>query len=235
MSLRPFFGFYGGKWRDTPKHYPAPLFDTVREPFAGSAGYSLRFFERHVELSDIDPVIVGVWSYLIKASESEIESLPDVPLDGSVDDLHVPQEARWLIGFWLNRATSAPRKRPSAWMRSGIRPGSHWGWRVRETIAAQLRHIRHWTIRQCEYHELDDGRATWFIDSPYQHAGKHYRFGAERIDFRRLGEWVRSRKGQVIACENEGATWLPFQRIADVKTTRKSRRSNEALWLGGDV
>jgi hypothetical protein len=32
--LRPLFGFYGGKWRDSLKHYPAPLHGTIGEPFA---------------------------------------------------------------------------------------------------------------------------------------------------------------------------------------------------------
>jgi hypothetical protein len=34
-QLRPFFGFYGGKWRDALKHYPPPEHDTIIEPFAG--------------------------------------------------------------------------------------------------------------------------------------------------------------------------------------------------------
>ena len=36
-GLRPFFGYYGGKWRDAVKHYPEPAFETIIEPFAGSA------------------------------------------------------------------------------------------------------------------------------------------------------------------------------------------------------
>ena len=33
--LRPFFGFYGGKWRDSPRHYPPPAHTRIIEPFAG--------------------------------------------------------------------------------------------------------------------------------------------------------------------------------------------------------
>ena len=227
--IRPFFSFYGGKWRDTPKCYPPPLFDTIREPFAGSAGYSLRFPDRRVELSDVDPVIVGVWDYLIKASELELRVLPDVPIGGTVDELEVCQEARWLIGFWLNKGASRPRKSPSSWMRSGVRPGSFWGPRVRDTIASQVRHIRHWKVRECSYDDLDDATSTWFIDPPYQRAGKHYVYGSRGIDYRALGEWCMSRKGQIVVCENDGATWLPFEPIACVKTSR-ANRSNEAIW-----
>ncbi len=59
--LRPFFGYYGGKWRDAIKHYPEPQHDTIVEPFAGSAGYSLRYANRKVILCEIDPVLASVW------------------------------------------------------------------------------------------------------------------------------------------------------------------------------
>ena len=51
-TMRPFFGFYGGKWRDAPKHYPFPEHDTIVEPFAGSAGYSVRYSDRNVILGE---------------------------------------------------------------------------------------------------------------------------------------------------------------------------------------
>jgi hypothetical protein len=53
--VRPFFGYYGGKWRDSVKHYPKPQFETIIEPFAGSAGYSLRYASHNVRLYEIDP------------------------------------------------------------------------------------------------------------------------------------------------------------------------------------
>lgn len=232
-ALRPFFGFYGGKWRDTPRHYPAPALDTIVEPFAGSAGYSLRYPDRRVVLRDADPIIVGVWDYLIRVTAGEVLAIPDVPMDGSVDDLRIPQEARWLVGFWLNRAPSGPRKRPSQWMRSGVRPGSFWGARVRETIAAQVQHIRHWRVSLGSYEDMPEpgAPATWFVDPPYQLAGQHYRCGASGIDFAALGAWCRQRRGQVIVCENDGARWLPFRLLGDVKTARAGSRSREAVWM----
>jgi hypothetical protein len=231
-QLRPFFGYYGGKWRDALKHYPTPEYDTIVEPFAGSAGYSVRFANRKVMLCEIDPVLVEIWKYLIKVEPEEILAIPDLDPDGSVDDLKVCPEAKLLVGFWLNRGTSNPRRRPSKWMRDGIRPGSFWGSRVRRTIAAQVKAIRHWNVFQGDYYDCPaPRRATWFVDPPYQAAGKHYRFGSERIDYEALGQWCRSRKGQVIVCENEGATWLPFRALAGVKTTRADRLSKEVVWL----
>lgn len=231
-QLRPFFGYYGGKWRDTLKHYPRPAHRTIVEPFAGSAGYSLRYAGHVVILCEIDPVLSEVWRYLIRVKPSEIRAIPDVQPDGSVDDLRICQEAKWLVGFWLNRGAASPRRSPSKWMRDRIRPGSFWGERVRERIATQVGSIRHWQIVNCSYEDCPSPKeATWFIDPPYECAGRHYRFGSEQIDYDALAIWCRERPGQVIVCENDGATWLPFRDLADVKTTRANRRSKEVVWL----
>jgi site-specific DNA-adenine methylase len=230
-SLRPFFGYYGGKWRDAAALYPAPTSRTIVEPFAGSAGYSLRHADREIILCDIDPIIAGLWRYLISVTQQEIMSLPDVRDGQTVDDLNLCQEARWLIGFWLNRAATRPRKSPSKWMRDRIRPGSFWGDRVRRTISAQLDSIRHWKIYECSYTDCPGSRpATWFIDPPYIHAGRHYAFGSANIDYSSLASWCLSRPGEVIVCENAGAEWLPFKELASVKTTRANRRSKEVYW-----
>src|SRR3990167_8941757 len=52
-SLRPFWTYYGGKWKVGPR-YPVPLHDTIIEPFAGAAGYSLRYFDRKIILIEKD-------------------------------------------------------------------------------------------------------------------------------------------------------------------------------------
>lgn len=231
--MRPFFSFYGGKWRDTPRLYPAPLHPVIVEPFAGSAGYSLRYFDRNIILRDIDPVIVAVWRYLIGVLPAEILQIPDIREGQTVDDLEICQEARWLVGFWLNKGASRPRKSPSAWMRSGIRPGSFWGDRVRTMIARQVPNIRHWQIVEASCESAPDIEATWFVDPPYQEAGKHYAFGSAGINYAALGDWCRSRKGQVIACEQSGADWLDFRPLASTKTARKTKRSAEVIWTGG--
>jgi len=234
-SLRPFFGFYGGKWRDAHKHYPTPAHDTIIEPFAGSAGYAVRYANRKVVLGEIDPVIYEVWQYLIKVKAKEILAIPNLELGQTINDLAISEPARHLVGFWLNRGASRPRTGPSAWMRDGVRPGSFWGERVRQTIASQVDSIRHWKVYNVSYEALPfSAKATWFIDPPYQRQGQHYHFGASGIDYAHLAKWCRSRPGQVMVCENEGADWLPFDRLADVKTTRANSRSVEVVWLSGD-
>lgn len=225
--MRPFFSYYGGKWRDTPRLYPVPTHRVLVEPFAGSAGYATRYPDRSVLLVDSDPVIVGVWRYLIGVRSSEILSLPDVV--DHVDEIPLP-DARALVGFWLNRAVSSPRKRPSSWMRSGVSPSSFWGPRVRATIASQVDRIRHWRVLHGTYADAPDVVASWFVDPPYQNAGRHYIHGSAALDFAALGAWCRRRQGQVIVCEQAGAKWLPFSALDETKTARASR-SAEVAWV----
>jgi hypothetical protein len=230
-TLRPFFSYYGGKWRAAP-HYPAPRHPTLIEPFAGSAGYALRYPDRDVRLFDVDPIICGVWDYIIKASASEVLSLP---LDfDCVDDLAVPQEARWLIGFWINKGTARPLARPSKWMRDGLQPSQFWGEQIRARVATQAVHIRHWRVTNASYEQAGDAEATWFIDPPYQaRCGRQYTHN--RVDFPGLGVWCRSRRGQVIVCEESTADWLPFRPLGVFKATEGAKRkkvTHEAIWTG---
>lgn len=153
--LRPFFSFYGGKYRAAPR-YPAPAHRLLIEPFAGSAGYAVRHWTKLVVLYDADPILAGVWDYLIRVPAAEVLRLPlDVP-DVRLLPSWVPQEARWLIGFWLNAAAATPHLTPSAWARSGPRANGdrfcvHWGRRARERIASQVDRVRHWRIRNTSF------------------------------------------------------------------------------------
>lgn len=231
MNLKPFFCFYGGKWRAAPR-YPAPEGDLLIEPFAGAAGYAVRHHERQVVLYEADPVLAGVWDYLINVDPDEVRALP---LDfGSVDDLLIPQEAKWLIGFWLNKGAAQPCKTPSAWMRLGTHVNSYWGATIRDRIANQVGAISHWKIHNASYEDAPDVSATWFVDPPYEKAGKHYRF--RDIDYQALATWCRARRGLTIVCENSGATWLPFQDNHTAKSTPGARGkgySREAVWIHG--
>lgn len=221
MNLKPFFTYLGGKYRTAHK-YPAPRHDVIVEPFAGSAGYAVRNHERQVILVERDEKIAAVWRYLLTASPDEVAALPLVG-EGwqTTDDLtHLPPGARYLIGLWLNKGTASPRKTPSAWCRSGIRPNSMWGMAIRERIAGQLDAIRHWRLIESDYSSAPDVEATWFVDPPYVGKGHQYRFGSSLIDYAALGAWTLARPGQVIACEGPGATWLPFEPLGAMKAQR---------------
>ncbi len=234
----PFFCFYGGKWR-AARHYPAPMHDRIFEPFAGAAGYSVRHHRRDVVLVEKDAQIAALWRYLIGATERDILNVPLLAEGQGVEDMQADcAGARYLVGFWLNKGSAVPCKSPSAWMRSGLRPGSFWGPEIRARIASQVGAIKHWTIIEGDYTDAPDERGTWFIDPPYMKAGRHYRQSSAAIDYKRLADWCRERRGQVIVCENDGARWLPFQFLAEIKATAGnsvSGRSREAVCLGQNM
>lgn len=226
--MRPFFPFYGSKW-NTARYYPKPR-GLVVEPFAGSAGYALFYDAPKAVLVDADPVVAGVWAYLMRASAAEILALPELPEVGDTVDNYpaLPQEARWLIGFWLNRGSAQPKKSRTAYSARTDKAQLNWGQRAKERIAAQLGGLENWSITCGPYSRSPDADAdtTWFVDPPYGEKGKFYR--VPFVAFATLGEWCRTRRGQVIACENVGATWLPFEPLGSFKSSKG--RSNEALF-----
>ena len=229
--MKPFFTFYGGKYRAAP-HYPAPLYETIIEPFAGSAGYAMRYPQNRIILVEKDPAIAALWRYLINTTRENILHLPlDIPT--SLDDMDLLPEEKTLIGFWLNKGTASACKTPSAWMRSGIRPNSFWGEAIRYRIASQVNFIKHWGLIEGDYSCAPNIEATWFIDPPYQKAGRLYRYSSKDIDFTRLGEWCKNRMGQVMVCENDGADWLPFIPHRTIKSTEGKhgkKQSKESLY-----
>ena len=56
--------------------YPKPKFKKIIEPFAGSARYSLKYWDNEILLVDKYQVIVDVWNYLKSASKEDILKLP---------------------------------------------------------------------------------------------------------------------------------------------------------------
>ena len=246
-KLKPFFTYYGGKYRAAMR-YPKPVGKMVVEPFAGAAGYSVRHYSPGVKvvLNDLDERVAGTWDYLIHASGDEIMRLP--LYDGSwesVDDLGgLRQEQRWLIGWHLNKGCASPSKSPSRWMRDALDQkmeygANFWGPAIRERLARQVPLIRHWEVRCGNYLDLpdysDDG-ATWFVDPPYEGAGRHYR--TNLVDYQQLTKWCQSRSGLTIVCENDGADWLPFTSLGSIKGMAGRKRtgvSKEVIWVKENI
>jgi len=234
MRLKPFFSYYGSKHR-IARLYPEPQTGRIIDCCCGSAAYPLLHFRRKVLLTDANPRVAGVWDFLIRASVAEIRTLPVLANGEGVDALNVPQEAKWLIGFNLARGRAHPAKTPSAWRTDQWKSSHFWGEAIRERIARQVPFIRHWKVRCANYWEAPDVEADWFFDPPYQgRAGRQYRrFGSDNFDYEAAGRWAQERRGQVIACENVGATWLPFQpfrRATGMQGANRTGVSHEAIW-----
>jgi site-specific DNA-adenine methylase len=223
--MRPMFSYMGSKWR-IAKGYGPPQTNLVIEPFAGAACYALYWNAPKVILYDLNPIISGIWQYLIEAKESEILRLP-TDFD-SVEDLKISQEAKWLIGFWITKGNVHPNKTRSAWARQYRNSGDCkvWGDAVKSRIAKQLNGIRDWKSVCADYKECLNVKADWFIDPPYTVAGKHYPFS--QLDYGDLAAFCRNRKGRVTVCENKGADWLPFEpfMVARAMTGKNGTRSS---------
>ena len=230
-TLRPFFSYFGSKYRLTRRLYPSPSCDTIIEPFAGSACYATVHNTDRVILNDLDPIIFGVWSFLIKSRPECIRALPLIQPDQKIDDLEICQEAKWFIGFWLNKAATGPRRQLSSWALKY--PSQFWGERKREQIAKQVDKIDHWKITNHQYFEIENQEASWFIDPPYQEAGKIYRRSSSGIDYQNLGDWCVERLGQIIVCENEGAQWLPFSGPEEMNNVRAKKTSEVSFVCDG--
>lgn len=225
--MRPFFPFYGSKW-NISRNYPAPAYSEVIEPFAGGAGYSTFYGVKNARLFDKDPIVAGLWRYLIAVTPEEILALPDMPEVGdSVDNYNIPEEAKWLIGFWLNRGSATPKKSRTAYSARTDKAQLNWSPRAKERIASQLGGIRGWTMAEGSYTDAPDIEATWHIDPPYVDKGRYYRHPFK--DFEALAEWSLQRQGQVMVCEGQGADWLPFENLGEFKTSLGF--SKEVLYL----
>ena len=218
------FSYYGSKSKIIGK-YPEPTHNLVIEPFAGSAQYALRYYERKVVLVEKYDKIFRVWKYLQQAQPKDVTGLPDVSASTRLEEIdgfsQLELEEKWLIGLCSNQGSASPKNVSRA--RNG------WN-RQKHKIASNLHKIRHWDIRLGSYETIENTEATWFIDPPYQIQGKWYTKGCKNkdIDYLHLSEWCRSRDGQVIVCENKGADWLDFKPLVDFHGQIHKR--TEVIW-----
>jgi hypothetical protein len=183
------------------------LYNTIIEPFAGTAVYSLfrDNWKKNVVLIDKYNVVVRIWKYLQSATPDDILKLPDVNNGEELVKVNgfsqLLQEEKWLIGFSVNNGSGMPKNV------AGRMNFNSW-FRDKKRIARDLYKIKHWQIKCDDYTNVENVIATWFIDPPYQFGGEYYKH--RDIDYNTLSEWCKSRKGQVIVCENSKANWLPF-------------------------
>lgn len=243
--LRRMFPHYGGKWRLSGR-CPAPRYDRIVEPFAGGAGYSLRYGAgREVHLYDTDADTVAIWRYLLSASPEQILRLPVESIYDRADirTLGLDRPEMLLIQRWLTPqgSTSNWRMPPSKLQYVDTHPMSMWSTRVRQRIADQIPAIRRWRVHLASYEDIDTSEAvTWHVDPPYQ--GNDYAAGAyghAPIDYAALSSWCRSLRGQVMVHEQQGAAWLPFTTLDATAPTGRATtaggrgKRHEVWWCGG--
>lgn len=226
----PFY-YYGAKSK-IAKHYPAPQYDTIIEPFAGSAGYARHFAtpEHRVILIEKDERVAELWRRIQRMSVEDVQAMECPPVGDRCREpiINLTQaSANTLTGrkFYDSQVTT--------------RQARDWP-KVQRRIIKSLPLIREWEIitGHCGI-VAPDIEATWHVDPPYWvhpgrtkgTAGDGYAEGASAIDFQALGEWCKTRRGQVMVCEQLGASWLPFRPLVEIQTTASmpSRRT-EVIW-----
>lgn len=225
------FSYYGRK-KKIVKYYPAPAYDTIIEPFAGSAVYSLyqNNWKKNVIIVDKYDKLIKIWKYLQSAKPEDILKLPDVENGEELAKINgfneLLDEEKWLIGFSVNNGSVTPKNF------AGQMNFNSW-FRDKKEIANNLYKIKHWDIRNDDYINLDNIKATWFIDPPYQFGGELYKHSNENIDFKSLAKWCKSRNGQVIVCENSKADWLPFTELK--KMSGQCHETMEVMYYQDDL
>ncbi len=215
--------YYGAKLKLVDK-YPSPTYKTIIEPFAGSAQYSLKYWDNDVILIDKYKIIIDIWSWLQKCSQKDILALPTIEYGKSVDDFTWDcEEAKNLVGFNLAMGAYAPRKKPTKWttIERPLRQQNKL-----KLIAKSLYKIKHWKFILGEYNCVDNINATWFIDPPYSNGGNLYVHS--EINYQELSNWSQSRNGQVIVCGNSSDKWLPFEPIARLSGVKHV--TTESIW-----
>lgn len=210
--MNDMFSYYGSKSKIV-QYYPQPTHDKIIEPFAGSARYSLRYFEKDILLVDKYKVIVDIWHYLQRASVKDILGLPNQP-EKSLSNVE-----NYLIGYCISRGSASPK----------IKPQNYNSWNLdKQKISSNLYKIKHWKIVHGSYEDLENENVTWFVDPPYQFGGHEYRCSNKQIDFPSLSNWCKSRLGQVIVCENSKATWMNFSPVIQMQGIQF--KTTEAIW-----
>jgi site-specific DNA-adenine methylase len=230
----PLFKWFGSKWLSS-KTLPKPLCDTIYEPYAGSAGYSLRYgVDRKVVLSEQDPNLRILWKFLIRAKERDIREIPiNIPTNTDIRDLGLSVGQTMLLKHWQRTNNVGDCWTTSPW---GHLPGQ-WTANTRARVASEVGAVSHWRMAEpawCAY-------GTYFVDPPYLY-NYRYRFKKDEFDHDELAQNVRSipRSSQVIVCEaicqKTGAVpnYLPFEffgnRITSRRKTGQNHHSKELIY-----
>lgn len=150
------FSYYGSKSKIINK-YPEPLYDHIIEPFAGSARYALKYWDRQVTLVDKYRVICDVWNYLINASHKDIESLPELERGEKLPE-YLSREEKLLLGFAMNPGSSRPKPSYSVWAARDKEITRH-----KKRILENLDKVRHWKVIHGSYDVLERERDVYII------------------------------------------------------------------------
>jgi site-specific DNA-adenine methylase len=216
MAHKTIFSYYGGKGAISNK-YPDPHYKTIIEPFAGGAAYSLRWYKHDVIIIEINKRTYDVWKFIqSKNAIKWVNYIPQKIIPGtkisSIIEDDWPPGLVWFLRSAANVGTFGTNKIIETVTSIGAEKWKH---NTVDKLIYWHSKIRHWEIIFGGYQEAPDLKCTWFIDPPYHNAaGEIYMHGSGSINYDDLKKWVLNRMGQVIACENEGCSWLDVNPIS---------------------
>lgn len=200
--------YYYGRKKQIVRRYPRPNFDTIVEPFAGSAAYSLHDnnWQKRVILVEKDEKVAQIWKWFIEEAKSEdIINMPELRVgEKSSEFLHIVHAAtKMAFHFKTIKVTPVLAR----------------NWEIsRRYISNNLHKVKHWEIIHGDFKQTPNVKATWFVDPPYRgNAGLGYRHSSKLIDYKELAEWALQREGEVIFCEGEEGDYLPFKPLVEQK------------------
>jgi site-specific DNA-adenine methylase len=232
-TLDGVFYFYGGK-RRLARLYPPPKYNVVVEPFAGAAAYSVTHLMPSNTRQPLDKVILiekdkRVYDTWVRLLAMEVDEVLGYP---------IPRAGERTSDFLVMTSAASNRiARQKAMVVTTRMPAVLE--RMFRQIANVLPHVKgRVEIIHGDYTEAENIEATWFIDPPYhvgsraQQRGMGYAEGCNSasLDYESLGAWCRSRQGQKIVCEQEGADWLDFQHLRHARNSI-GKKSAEVVWI----
>jgi hypothetical protein len=231
MAWKSLFSYYGGKSK-LAHLYPQPKHGLIIEPFCGAASYALLYRDRNVIINDLDAKTVAIWRYLLRPDAldvwDEYVRLPIVA-GSKISEIISPDCDPGLI--WLLQAEANQGTQGCRGVHDQVtKRGEKFFPRLLKKMQFFMPQIRHWKVTQTDYRDIPNQQATWFIDPPYSNlAGSRYRCVLQPDEFIVLHDWAKSRIGQAIICENEGATWDVFTPLRTRLGFKSSFQKSEAM------
>ena len=221
----PLFKWFGSKWLSS-KLYPAPEHDTIFEPFAGSAGYSLRHNDKKVVIWEDNEQLRLLWTWLTTSATSEqvLEIPINLPEGTDIRELGLNHFQALLLKHWQRTNNVGDCWTVSPW---GNKSGQ-WTANTRARVAEELYAVKHWKVRRV----YPDVPGTYFLDPPYIY-NYRYRF-KDGFDHAALVQKIAMipRGSQIIVCEaacqktGRVPEYLPFKPFASRITSRRKTTEN---------
>ena len=134
------WSYYGSKSKIVD-YYPTPKFQKIIEPFAGSAKYALKYFEKDVLLVDKYEPIIKLWKWLQLCSPNDIKKLPVLKQGDDIRNIAgLCEEERILLGYGAQAGVAI-------FGNTVTEAGTRNMVTMFKNVANNLHKIKHWEIR----------------------------------------------------------------------------------------